>query len=114
MSFEKVGVKLSFSGDKTEEIGRIESIDSSLLSQYGEQSPLKKGDIIVGVDPKYYRPTEVELLIGDASKARNKLNWKPTYDVRTLCAEMVEADIEIFKKDELLKSAGFSVLNQFE
>ena len=72
------------------------------------------GKDIVHVDENYYRPTEVELLIGDPSKANKELGWKPKYDLDALIAEMIEYDLELFKKDELLKTAGFKVPNQPE
>lgn len=69
---------------------------------------------LVEVDPKYFRPAEVDFLLWDSSKARNVLWWKPKYTVRELCKEMVKSDIEKFKKDELLKAHGFEILNQYE
>ena len=69
---------------------------------------------LVEVDPKYFRPAEVDFLLWDASKARNILWWQPKYSVRELCSEMVKSDIEKFKKDELLKAHGFEILNQYE
>ena len=75
---------------------------------------LKFGQTIVKVDPKYFRPTEVELLIGDGTKAQEKLNWKPSYTLAELVQEMVAADLEVFKSEVLLKESGFKVKNQFE
>ena len=75
---------------------------------------LKFGQTIVRVDPAYFRPTEVELLIGDASKARQKLGWKPNYELNDLIAEMVNADLRLMRKDEYLKKGGFSIYNYFE
>ena len=69
---------------------------------------------MVTVDEKYYRPTEVDLLIGDATKARQKLGWEPKYDLNMLVKEMVAADLEIFEREKLLKSSGFYVKNQYE
>ena len=68
---------------------------------------------MVAVDPQYYRPTEVELLIGDSSKARQKLNWEPKYDLQMLCSEMVQADIVLFEQNQLLKEAGFEIKNEY-
>jgi len=114
MSFEKVGIHLKFTGSGVEEVGIIDAIDSSLLNSYSTTYKIKEGQTLIKVDPKYFRPTEVELLIGDPTKAKTKLDWEPQYDLKALCEEMVEADIELFKKDELLKSAGFKILNQYE
>lgn len=66
------------------------------------------------VDPAYYRPTEVELLIGDNTKARTKLGWEPTYDLHSLCEDMMSNDIHLMKKDTLLKNKGYRINNYFE
>ena len=66
------------------------------------------------MDPKYYRPTEVDLLIGDASKAYEKLGWKPKYDLPALIKEMVHADVELFRRQKILKESGFEIKNQYE
>ncbi len=68
----------------------------------------------MAVDPKYYRPTEVDQLIGDASKAQEKLNWKPKYDLPMLVKEMVQADVDLFRREKLLKESGFYIKNQYE
>ncbi len=114
MSFARVGIYLKFKGKGIEEVGVIDTIDSSKLLKHTELIGIKVGQTIVKVDPKYFRPTEVELLIGDPTKAKQKLNWTPTYDLTALCNEMVDADIVLFKRDELLKKAGFDILNQYE
>ncbi len=105
MSFREVGVELKFEGEGVDEVGVVESSTNEFL---------KVGQAIVSVDPKYFRPTEVELLIGDPTKANTKLGWQPKYDLQALCSEMVQKDIELFKKDEFLKKAGFKVKNEFE
>ncbi|PSL48932.1 GDPmannose 4,6-dehydratase [Chitinophaga niastensis] len=107
MSFSEVGVELEFRGTGVEEKGIVKSVASS-------DSILKPGQEVVAIDPRYFRPTEVELLIGDPSKARQKLNWKPKYDLAALVKEMVAADVELFNREKLLKDAGYKVLNQFE
>ena len=107
LSFNEIGVELDFKGSGKSEVGVIaNSKNSEYLLQIGR--------VVVAVDPAYYRPTEVELLIGDSTKAQQKLNWKPKYDLKMMCAEMVQADLEIFKKDQLLKNAGFEIKNEFE
>jgi GDPmannose 4,6-dehydratase len=75
---------------------------------------LAVGTEVVAVDPRYYRPTEVELLIGNPTKANEQLGWKPKYNLKGLVKEMVYADVEIFKKEKLLKDSGFKIKNQFE
>ncbi len=106
MAFNEVGIVVEFSGTKEEEVGKIVACNSEC------QLPL--GTTVVKVDPRYYRPTEVELLIGDATKAREKLGWEPEYTLEKLVKEMVAADISIFKKDTILKERGFLVRNQYE
>jgi GDPmannose 4,6-dehydratase len=75
---------------------------------------LKFGKTVVKVDPKYFRPTEVDLLIGDASKAREKLGWTPHYDLQALVSDMISSDLHQVKKDDYLKKGGFKTLNYFE
>jgi len=69
---------------------------------------------VVEVDPAYFRPTEVDLLMGDATKARTKLNWQPEYDLEALIKDMMQSDIKLMKKELHLKNGGFKVLNYFE
>ncbi len=107
MSFKEIGVELEFSGEGEQEVGKIASCKNP-------DYQLEIGKTVVSVDPKYYRPTEVELLIGDPTKAKEKLGWEPHYDLEALCSEMVAADIELFKRDQILKEAGFEVKNEFE
>jgi GDPmannose 4,6-dehydratase len=68
----------------------------------------------VAVDAHYYRPTEVDLLVGDASKANQQLGWQPKYDLASLIKEMVNSDLAIFKKEKLLQDSGFKIKNQYE
>ncbi len=107
MSFAELGMVLEFKGKKEKEVGII---SKCMHPEY----QLPKGKVVVKIDPNYYRPTEVDLLIGDASKARKLLNWKPKYTVETLCKEMVQADVELFKRDQHLRSVGYKVRNEFE
>ncbi len=107
MSFRELGIELEFKGENENEVGLVKSCSNPKYQ-------LEIGREIVGVDPSYYRPTEVELLIGDSSKARKLLDWQPKYDLQMMCSEMVLHDVELFEKDELLKKAGFEIKNQFE
>lgn len=107
MSFKEIGVELEFKGTGEQEVAIIKSATKP-------EYQAKIGQEVVAVDPAYYRPTEVELLIGDSSKAQEKLGWKPKYDLEALCSEMVAADIELFKRDQILKEAGFEVKNEYE
>jgi GDPmannose 4,6-dehydratase len=107
MAFFEVGIIIEFKGDGVEEKGYVATCNNPAY-----QLPI--GKEVLAIDPKYFRPTEVDLLIGDPTKANTKLGWKPKYSVQTLCAEMVAADLELFKKEQLLKEAGFEIKNQFE
>lgn len=107
MSFAELGIEIAFHGKEDKEVGTVQSCSNPLYQ-------LEQGKEVVAVDPKYYRPTEVDLLIGDATKAQTKLGWKPTYDLPALVKEMVAADVELFKKEKLLKDSGFAVKNQYE
>jgi GDPmannose 4,6-dehydratase len=106
MAFEEVGVEVEFRGEGVEEKGYVKSCTA--------EHAFKVGQEVVAIDPRYFRPTEVDLLIGDPTKAMTKLGWKPKYSVQQLCAEMVESDIALFRKEELLKEAGFAIKNQYE
>ena len=92
----EAGIELSFEGKGVNEIAIVSKILDSSIS-------VQEGDIICKVDSKYFRPSEVESLLGDASKARNKLGWKPNTSVKEMCSEMVKEDIENAKKFKLLK-----------
>lgn len=107
MSFREVGVELEFRGEGSDEIGIIASVEN-------KDFPLSVGTPVVSVDPRYFRPTEVELLLGDPTKAQEKLGWKHTYDLAAMCSEMVRADIKLFERDQMLKREGFEVRNQYE
>jgi GDPmannose 4,6-dehydratase len=83
--------------------GKNEAEEGFILKNKSEYK-LDEGRVVVKVDPKYYRPTEVDLLIGDPTKAMTKLGWKPKYDLASLVKEMVGSDLELFKKEALLKN----------
>ena len=106
MAFAEVGVELEFKGEGVDERGYVKSCTPQYHFTIGQE--------VVAIDPKYFRPTEVDLLLGDPTKAKTKLGWQPQYDVKMLCAEMVAADVELFKREKLLRDSGFEVKNQFE
>lgn len=106
MAFEEVGVELHFEGSGDQEIGIVKTCK-------GDYN-IPTGTPIVKVDPQYYRPTEVDLLIGDATKAREKLGWKPKYSLSDMVKEMVASDLQLFKKQQFLKANGFDIRNEFE
>ncbi|HMO33462.1 MAG TPA: GDP-mannose 4,6-dehydratase [Lacibacter sp.] len=107
MAFREAGIELEFKGSQEQEVGVVVSCDPS-----AHQIPA--GTEVVAVDPRYYRPTEVELLIGDPTKAKTRLGWEPKYDLPALVKEMVLADKELFAKEKLLRDSGFQVKNQYE
>ncbi|RZK67700.1 MAG: NAD-dependent epimerase/dehydratase family protein, partial [Pedobacter sp.] len=107
MSFKQVGIELEFKGEGVEEKAYVVSCNNT-------DYQLEIGKEVVAVDPAYFRPTEVDLLIGDPTKSKTKLGWKPQYDLEGLVEDMMAADVEHFKKELMLKAAGYSVKNQFE
>ncbi|HVS94416.1 MAG TPA: GDP-mannose 4,6-dehydratase [Mucilaginibacter sp.] len=115
MSFAELGVEIEFSGKDEREKGVVIDIDEQRMEELGlKPDALKFGQTVVKIDPKYFRPTEVDLLIGDATKAREKLGWVPKYDLQALVKDMVQADLHLVKKDDYLKRGGFKTLNYFE
>ncbi|ALL04405.1 GDP-mannose 4,6 dehydratase [Pedobacter sp. PACM 27299] len=107
MSFAEVGVEIEFKGEGAEEKGYIKSCSNVDFN-------IEIGKEVVSVDPAYFRPTEVDLLIGDPTKSKTKLGWKPQYDLTALVKEMMESDVDHFRKELMLKAAGYKVKNQFE
>ncbi len=107
MAFSELGIALEFKGDGVTEKAYIKSCDNPNIQ-------LEQGKEVLAVDPKYFRPTEVDLLIGDATKANTKLGWTPKYDLKDLVKEMVESDLELMKKDQHLQKGGYQIMNYFE
>ncbi len=105
----ELAVTLRWEGKGTEEVGIVAGLPPG-----ANQIGLKVGDTIVRVDPRYFRPTEVETLLGDPTKAREQLGWVPKTTFAELVAEMMRADLEGARRDELCKSEGFTVLNHHE
>ena len=115
MAFAELGIEVEFSGKDENERGVIIDIDEERAAALElNLDALRFGQTVVKVDPRYFRPTEVDLLIGDATKAYNKLGWKPKYNLQALVTDMVLADLHLVKKDEYLKKGGFNTLNYFE
>jgi GDPmannose 4,6-dehydratase len=114
MSFQELGIELVFEGTDLNEIGKVKSINTQIQESLKIKTTLKAGDVVVQVDAKYFRPTEVELLIGDASKAMKKLGWKPKYDLQGLVKEMMQSDLHLMLKDQYLADGGFKTLNYYE
>jgi GDPmannose 4,6-dehydratase len=107
LAFQQVGIVVEFKGEGVDEKGYI-------VKCLNVDYQVETGKEVVAIDPKYFRPTEVELLIGDPSKSNKLLGWKPKYDLQGLVEEMVAADVENFRRERLLKDSGYQIKNQFE
>ncbi|MCK9236246.1 MAG: GDP-mannose 4,6-dehydratase [Bacteroidales bacterium] len=120
MAFAEVGLEISFEGTGVDEKGFLHSIDEGKFKATVGEKYLKylknrnKASFLVAVDPRYFRPTEVDLLIGDAGKARAKLGWIPEYDLKGLIEDMTLSDITLMKKDAYLREGGFRTMNYYE
>lgn len=108
-AFRHAGVTLGFRGRGRDEVAIVESVENRV-----EGNVLKPGDEVVAIDERYFRPTEVDLLLGDATKARQQLGWQPRYDWQALMKEMVDADLELMQREALLKKGGFRIYQYHE
>ncbi len=107
LSFRELGIALDFEGEGQNETAKIKSCENPDFQ-------IEIGKEILAIDPKYFRPTEVELLIGDPTKAKEKLGWELKYDLNALVKDMVWSDLKLFQKDEYLKKGGYQILNYYE
>lgn len=118
LAFAEIGLEITFRGEGVGEKGYITAVDEALFVKEVGTEFLEKiraiKDAVVEVDAAYFRPTEVDLLIGDATKSRTKLNWSPEYDLKGLVEDMMKSDVKLMKKETYLKKGGFEVLNYFE
>jgi len=118
MAFAEIGITINFKGEGINEKGFIGAINEALFNERIGANFLESvaaiKDAVVEVDANYFRPTEVDLLIGDATKSRTKLNWVPEYDLKALVEDMMLSDVKLMKKETYLKEGGFKVLNYFE
>jgi GDPmannose 4,6-dehydratase len=106
MAFHEAGIEIEFKGEGVNEKGFIKSCSGEYKLPVGKE--------VVSVDPKYFRPTEVELLLGDPSKAKQKLGWKPKHDLKSLVKDMMSSDLKLFKRDKYLLEGGHKVLHYHE
>lgn len=120
-SFANVGVSVSFRGENENETGTISDVNEEIfVGRVGKeylnnfQARTTKNPVVVRVDQRYYRPTEVDLLLGDPSKARSILGWQPEYDLDGLIDDMVTSDLILMKKEAYLQDGGYNILNYFE
>ena len=107
LAFAEVGIKLEFKGEGKNEKGFVKSCAN-------ENYQIEIGKEVIAVDPRYFRPTEVELLIGDSTKAKTKLGWKLEYDLQSLVKDMMQSDVQLMQKDQYLREGGYETLNYFE
>ena len=107
MAFAEVGVEIDFQGEGVDEIGMVKSILNT-------ETSFKVGQEVIHIDPNYFRPMEVDLLIGDPTKAKEKMGWEPEYNLPSLVKEMIASDLKLFQRDKYLLDGGHDILNQAE
>ncbi len=113
MSFQRVGISIEFVGEGANEKGIATKVVNTQLCPDIENY-VNEGAILVEVDTRYFRPTEVELLIGNAEKAKRQLGWEPKYTLEGMVDEMIDNDVELIKKEKYLLQGGYKILNYFE
>jgi GDPmannose 4,6-dehydratase len=107
MAFHELGIEVDFKGEGINEKGYVAKCTNP-------EFQIKTGKEILSIDPRYFRPTEVELLIGDPTKAKTQLGWEPKYDLQGLVSDMVRSDVTLVKRDKYLKEGGYQIMNYFE
>ena len=107
LAFAELGITVEFNGEGIKEVGTVAACTNP-------EFQLPVGSAIVQIDERYFRPTEVELLIGDPTKAKTKLGWEPKYDLQALVQEMVQADLKLFQRDAHLQAGGYAIPNAYE
>ncbi len=114
-AFEYAGINLRFENEGVDEVGIIDNFDEAKAKESGiDLSHLSINQTVVGVDPRYFRPTEVDLLLGDPSKAEKKLGWNREYNLQELVDDMMKSDLKLMTKDTYLKDGGYKIMNYFE
>lgn len=115
MAFAEVGITIDFKGEGIDEKGFVAAIDADKLTALNIHTcKLSIGQEVVAVDPRYFRPTEVDLLIGDATKARTKLGWSPRHTLADLVRDMMNSDLQLMQKQLFLEQGGYDTLKQHE
>ncbi len=107
MAFNELGIEVDFKGEGIDEKGYVAKCNNP-------EFQLEIGKEILSIDPRYFRPTEVDLLIGDPTKAKTQLGWEPEYDLQGLVSDMVRSDVNLVKRDKYLKEGGYQIMNYFE
>jgi len=110
LAFEEAGVRVRFEGSGDDEVGVVDGIEESR----GVKPACRAGDTVVGIDPRYFRAAEVDTLLGDASRARRELGWRPRASFRELIVEMMREDLELARRDSLVRDEGFRTFDHFE
>lgn len=111
-AFEEAGMRIEFRGEGPEEVGILAGVDSNRLPDGA--APPAIGAKVIAIDPRYFRPAEVDILVGDASLAKRELGWTPRYTLDEMIAEMVSSDLALFRRDSLLKDHGFDIRDSLE
>ncbi|MCV3403218.1 MULTISPECIES: GDP-mannose 4,6-dehydratase [unclassified Campylobacter] len=115
LAFEYCGIKLNFKGNGIDEEGFIEDFDQQRVKELSLNfNHLRKGQVVVKVNPRYFRPTEVDLLLGDPSKAEKELGWNREYDLKNLVNDMMKNDLKLMNKDVFLKEGGYKIMRYYE
>lgn len=119
MAMAHIGVTVEFKGEGMREQGFVTAVDKAVFeakvgAEHHAAFAKRIGEAVVAVDPQYFRPTEVELLLGDASKAKQKLGWRPEYDLPQLVSEMTDSDLKLMRREEYLRQGGYRIMNYFE
>lgn len=115
LAFEYCGIKLNFKGSGVDEEGFIEDFNQQRANELSlNLNHLQKGQVVVKVNPRYFRPTEVDLLLGDPSKAEKELGWNREYDLKNLVNDMMESDLKLMNKDVYLKKGGYKTMRYYE
>jgi GDPmannose 4,6-dehydratase len=125
LTFEGIGIEIVFKGEGIDEKGYMVGVDETLFSKMVGANYLNKikdriaeinneSSQVVAIDTQYFRPTEVELLIGNPEKAKRVLGWEPEYDLAGLIGDMITSDIMLMKKETYLKEGGYRIMNYFE
>jgi GDPmannose 4,6-dehydratase len=107
MAFDEVGIELEFEGEGVHEVAKVTRCNNPNYK-------VEIGQEVLAIDPDYFRPTEVDLLIGDASKAKQKLGWEPKHSLHDLVKDMMQADLQLFKKQQTLSESGFDFIPKSE
>jgi GDPmannose 4,6-dehydratase len=114
MAFFEIGINIAFKGENESEVGFVEGLNFEILKSKNISTKLKIGDEVVAVDPRYFRPTEVDLLIGDPTKSQTQLNWKPKFDLQMLVEDMMVSDLKLMQRELFLKHTGHVVISQID